>query len=244
MLYSAGVSSVCVLPFASCCIFLTFSTSSGSNFFPSFSQDRVLHYVSEQSKNLGIELAPRDLDFVGNIVCRNGRLTIGASSSPAITNAMMFEFDRRMHEACRGQSLVFTRYADDIFISAFEPGRLEGLKDLIVKSKRGIPHLRLRLNHRKTACLSKKYSRKITGVVITPQHTLSIGRDRKREIKALIHQWIKGEIDGDKLFYLKGLFSFAIDIEPQFEDRLVEKYGKARIQMLRGAEFDSLIGLI
>jgi len=215
-----------------------------SSFFPSFSQGRVLQYVSEQSKNLGIELTERDLDFVGNIVCRYRRLTIGAPSSPAITNAMMFEFDRRMHEVCQNRGLVFTRYADDIFVSSFEPGKLEGLEDLIVRNKRGIPHLRLRLNHRKTAYLSKKYSRKVTGVVITPQHSLSIGRARKKEIKALIHQWIKGEIDREKFTYLKGLFAFAIDIEPQFEGRLMEKYGKAQIQLLRSANFDFPIGLI
>jgi len=178
-----------------------------SSFFPSFSQGRVLHYVAKQSKNLGIELAQRDLDFVGNIVCRNGRLTIGAASS-------------------------------------FEPGKLEGLEDLIVKSKRGIPHLRLRLNHQKTTYLSKKYSRQITGVIITPEHTLSIGRARKREIKALIHQWIKGEMELEKFFYLKGLFAFAIDIEPQFEARLSEKYGKERIRQLRSAGFDFPVGLI
>lgn len=215
-----------------------------SNFFPSFSQGRVVHYVSEQSKSLGIELTQRDLDFVGNVVCRNGRLTIGAPSSPAITNAMMFEFDRRMHEACQSRGLVFTRYADDIFVSSFEPGKLEGLEALIMKSKRDIPYLRLRLNHQKTAYLSKKYSRKVTGVVITPQHTLSIGRERKREVKALIHQWIKGDIEIEKFFYLKGLFAFAIDVEPQFEARLMEKYGKAQIQLLRSADFDFPIGLI
>ncbi|MFV2053223.1 retron St85 family RNA-directed DNA polymerase [Aliiroseovarius sp. YM-037] len=215
-----------------------------SSFFPSFSQDRVIHYVSEQSKNLGIELTQRDLDFAGNIVCRHRRLTIGAPSSPAITNTMMFEFDRRMHEVCQRRGLVFTRYADDIFVSSFEPRELGGLEALIVQSKRDIPHLRLRLNHQKTTYLSKKYSRKITGVVITPQHTLSIGRERKREIKALVHKWIKGDIEPQKFYYLKGLFAFAIDIEPQFEARLIEKYGKAHIQRLRSAKFDLPIGLI
>lgn len=215
-----------------------------ASFFPSFSQARIVEYVAEQSKAIGIELSERDLKFIGNIVCRNGRLTIGAPSSPAITNAMMFEFDRRMHEECNARGLVYTRYADDLFISSFEPGQLDGFEKVIIKTKRGIPHLRLRLNHQKTAYLSKKYSRKVTGVVITPQHTLSIGRERKREIKALIHKWIKGDIEPERLYYLKGLFSFAIDIEPQFEARLVEKYGRNAIQLLRSVDSEFPIGLI
>jgi RNA-directed DNA polymerase len=176
-----------------------------ANFFPSFSQGRVVKYVSEQAKSLGIELSARDLEFIGNIVCRNGRLTIGAPSSPAITNAMMFEFDRRMHDECSERGLVYTRYADDLFVSSFETGKLEDIQKVIVKNNRGIAQIRLRLNHQKTTYLSKKYLRTITGVVITPQHTLSIGRERKREIKSLIYQWIKGDIDPEKFYYLRGL---------------------------------------
>lgn len=214
-----------------------------AKFFPSFSQARIVQYVAEQSKAIGMELSERDLEFVGNIVCRNGRLTIGAPSSPAITNAMMFEFDRRMHEECHARGLVYTRYADDLFVSSYEPGLLDGIEKVIVKSKRGIPHIRLKLNHQKTAYLSKKYRRVITGVVITPQHTLSIGRDRKREVKSLIHQWIKGDIGPENFYYLKGLFAFAIDIEPEFEARLMVKYGKPRIELLRSVDPDFPVGV-
>lgn len=204
------------------------------DFFPSFSAGRVRLFIYEQTKVLGMEVSDQDLDFVVSIVCRHGRLTIGAPSSPAITNAMMFEFDQRMHQECEKRGLIFTRYADDIFVSSGEAGQLESVGQIIAKCKRGIPHLSLRLNQSKTARLSKKYRRSVTGVVITPQHTLSIGRGRKREIKSLIHQWIKGELDGQRISYLRGLFAFAIDIEPDFEDRLVRKYGADEIARLRG----------
>jgi len=214
------------------------------NFFPSFNQTRVMQYIRLQASAIGMEISERDVEFVGNIVCRRGRLTIGAPSSPSITNAMMFEFDRRMHDECQAKGLVYTRYADDLFVSSFKPGQLGGLEKVIAKNKRGIRHLRLRLNQQKTADLSKKYRRVITGVVITPQQTLSIGRERKREIKALIYQWINGKIDYERFFYLRGLFGFAIDIEPDFERRLIVKYGKNRIERLRSADPDFPIGVI
>ena len=207
------------------------------DFFPSFTQERILDYIVRQSRNLGIDLTDRDLKFIGDIVCRNGRLTIGAPSSPVITNVMMFEFDQRMHDACKARDLVYTRYADDIFVSSYDPGQLDNIGKLIANCKRGIPFIKLRLNHAKTTHLSRKFRRAITGVIITPQRTLSIGRERKREVKALIHLWSKGELDPEKVYYLKGLFAFAIDIEPLFEERLIMKYGGPLIAKLRGIDW-------
>lgn len=211
------------------------------DFFPSFSKEQVMEFVSAQSQAIGMKLSDRDLEFIGSIVCRNGYLTIGAPSSPAITNAMMFEFDQRLHDACQRKGLVFTRYADDVFVSAFEPGKLVGLGPLIAECKRGIPHLRLRLNHKKTVSLSKKYHRSVAGIVITPDHRLSIGRKRKREIKSLIYSWINNKLDAEKVPYMKGLFAFAIDIEPQFEQRLIDKYGVENIARLRKGEDDQSV---
>lgn len=203
------------------------------DFFPSFEAKLVMLFIRERAKSLNINLTERDLNFIVNIVCRNGRLTIGAPSSPAITNAMMYEFDDLMHKECLRRGLVFTRYADDIFVSSDRPERLHGVGQLIAACKRGIPYIKLRLNRSKTAYLSKRYRRSITGVVITTQSTLSIGRDRKREIKSLIHKWIIGDLDDEKISYLRGLFAFAIDIEPDFEQRLVRKYGEEEISRLR-----------
>jgi hypothetical protein len=179
-----------------------------------------------------MELTAEDIRFVGNIVCRHGRLTIGAPSSPSITNCMMFEFDTRLHEFCVQRSLIFTRYADDIFVSADDPNSLTGVEQAILASKRGIPHLAIRLNRRKTTYLSKKYNRTVTGVVITSDHKLSIGRARKREIKSLVHDWINGKLAPEGVSYLRGLVAFGIDIEPSLKSRLMQKYGKKPIQDL------------
>jgi retron-type reverse transcriptase len=197
-----------------------------ANFFPSFTQERVESFVRVGTDELGIELTSDDVRFVGNIVCRNRRLTIGAPSSPAITNTMMFEFDRGMYQYCSARELVYTRYADDIFVSAYGPNMLYGIEDQIRQVKREITHIFLRINRRKTVHLSKKRVRRITGVVITPEHKLSIGRERKREIKSLIHRWLNNNLDAEKLDYMRGLVAFARDIEPSFEERLRTKYGE------------------
>lgn len=200
-----------------------------ANFFPSFKQAQIEDFIRIETKKLGMQLTSDDLRFVGNIVCRYGRLTIGAPSSPAITNAMMFDFDQKLFAFCQSKELIYTRYADDLFISANEPEKLRNLETKIAAAKREVQHLTLRLNRNKTAYLSKKYARRITGVVITPDHKLSIGRERKREIKSLVHRWMTGKLDIGEVHYMRGLLAFARDIEPAFEKNLRRKYGSRTI---------------
>ncbi|MEP3120268.1 MAG: retron St85 family RNA-directed DNA polymerase [Nisaea sp.] len=196
-----------------------------SNFFPSFHQNNVEGFIYNELAKVGQYLDEENLTFIGNIVCRHGRLSIGAPSSPIITNAMMFDFDQHLFDYCRSNDLIYTRYADDLFISSYERGKLNKLEPKIAAIKRDIPHLTLRLNRSKTAYLSKKYARRITGIIITPDHRLSIGRERKREIKSLVHRWIRSKLKPEELFYMRGLLAFARDIEPTFETSLREKYG-------------------
>jgi retron-type reverse transcriptase len=199
------------------------------NFFPSFHQDQVEAFVSNEGAKLDMGLSPVDIGFIGAIVCRHGRLTIGAPSSPALTNAMMYLFDFEMHDYCVERDLIYTRYADDLFVSAMQADCMNSLENEIQRIKRDIPYISIRLNRQKTAYLSKKFSRRVTGVVITPDHKLSIGRERKREIKALIHRWTNGKLDDLEVSYMRGLLAFARDIEPDFEYRLVRKYGSKEI---------------
>jgi hypothetical protein len=201
-----------------------------ANFFPSFKRTQVQAFIQSETEKVGLLLGEEDINFIGQIVCRHDRLTIGAPSSPSITNAMMFPFDQLLFSYCVKRDLIYTRYADDLFISAKKPDQLINLEARIADAKREITHLSIRLNRKKTTHLSKKYHRSITGVVITPDHRLSIGRNRKREIKALVHRWINGKLDRFEVSYMRGLIAFARDIEPRFEDALRAKYGPQRIE--------------
>lgn len=212
-----------------------------SNFFPSFSEENIKNFVSQKSEFIGMNLSEEDINFIGKVLCRKGRLTIGAPSSPPITNAMMFEFDRNFYDYCSSRNLIYTRYADDIYVSSYEPNALNNIETKIAFFKRGIEYLSLRLNRRKTVYLSKKYRRSITGVIITPDHQLSIGRSRKKEIKSLIHQWINGKLDSVNLFYMRGLLAFSRDIEPPFENSMRIKYGNKVIdELLRSSDLGEI----
>jgi hypothetical protein len=75
----------------------------------------------------------------------------------------------------------------------------------------------------------------VTGVVITPEEGLSVGRSRKRFVKSLVHKYVRGELQPEERAYLRGMIAFISNIEPNFMDRLKAKYGNEGIEsLLRG----------
>lgn len=195
------------------------------NFFPSFTEQNVRDFLRSQDKTLEIGLNETDINFVGSIVTRYGALTIGAPSSPILTNSMMFEFDRRMNEITHSKAFKYTRYADDLYISSTEPNTLHQAHDKVQELVADFDVVRLRINSEKTKFLSKKYRRSVTGLVLTPENKISLGRSRKRKIKSLVYLFKNGRLDMEKKSELQGLVAFAKDAELSFFHTLVRKYG-------------------
>jgi hypothetical protein len=197
-----------------------------SNFFPSFKRAEVRRFIEITNETFALGLDQKDVKFVLDICLRYDETAIGAPSSPSITNAIMFPFDVLMYEYCRERGLIYTRYADDMFISSNEKDRILGIENTIEEflKEDGLP--KLKINAAKTVHLSKKGHRSVTGLVITPDHKISLGRGRKRYIKSLVYQYFNGTISPENRGKLEGLLAFASDVEPSFLDRLNAKFGK------------------
>ena len=80
------------------------------------------------------------------------------------------------------------------------------------------------INEAKTIFSSKAHNRHVTGITITNDGDISVGRKRKRYISSMIHQFDLGKLPPEDMSYLQGLLSFAIDIEPSFKERMIKKY--------------------
>ena len=152
-------------------------------------------------------------------------LSIGAPSSPAVSNIIMFEFDKNMNRFAAKNGIRYTRYADDITVSAREFKELrqfeKHLRAYISRNKTPA----LKVNEEKRAVFSASERRLVTGLVLTPDGRVSLGRDRKREISALIHRHLLGQLDEEQLGYLHGMLAFALSSERSFVSRLRKKYG-------------------
>lgn len=202
------------------------------DFFPSFTQEGVENFLAFSSRETTVRLSQEDIEFIGRIVCRYGQLTIGAPSSPSLTNVMMYSFDQQVADLAERRKLIYTRYADDLFLSSRQSGNLNDIPEIIWSITKTFPFAPLKINDDKTVFLSKKYTRRITGLILTPDDKISIGRDKKRAIKSMVHSFKMGNLDPVQISTLSGHLSYIRDVEKSFFFSLKAKYGDALIETL------------
>ncbi|MBU2773345.1 RNA-directed DNA polymerase [Acidithiobacillus ferrooxidans] len=203
------------------------------DFFPSItSSDLVMHI----SKHLGRTFGAQDIQDIARVSCirLHGKgdlcLSVGAPSSPVLSNTIMFSFDSEVSAWCAQNGITYTRYADDLTFSTSTKGICSEIESFVKGVTQELDYPNLTLNFNKTTHLSKKHQRRITGVIINNFGALSLGRNRKREISALIHKFSLDMLPESEILRLQGLLGFAKDIEPLFVARMRRKYSSRLIE--------------
>lgn len=164
-------------------------------------------------------------------------LSIGAPTSPLISNFVMYTFDQKISDECLNKKITYTRYADDITFSTRIKNTLFELpsfiSSLLTETVEGIS-----INPDKTVFTSRAHNRHVTGVTLTNEGGLSIGREKKRLISSMIHKSKFSKLSSEEASNLLGLISYAAHIEAEFLDRMIKKYGNEVLQAIK----DSAIG--
>jgi hypothetical protein len=205
------------------------------NFFNSLLVSDWDAYARRALVNLSAEdrYILRQLLFFGAGSIQPRYLSVGAPSSPVVSNILMYRFDEELSARCEKVGVRFSRYADDITLSAASIGPLLELENGIPRILTKTRSPRLELKREKRGLYSRAGRRMVTGLVLTPDGTVSIGRERKREISAMVDH-IRKEIDASDAHVLKtkGYLGFAISCEPDFVSRLRTKYGDGVIDYI------------
>jgi hypothetical protein len=178
--------------------------------------------------------------FWGNGTYAPKCLAIGAPTSPLLSNAIMFEVDQQLNKYAASWGLVYTRYADDIVFSSV--GYLDENKTLraVRKALSAADYSQMQINRKKTNLVSNRFNRRVTGLVITPDHKVSLGRKRKRLISAMVHRLVNNKLGPAERSKLRGLLAFAQDVEAPFVFMLRKKYGSELVDAVLkwGAELE------
>lgn len=196
------------------------------NFFPSITAADIRQHAKRHSN-----FEEDDLDIFINIVAWRNKLdhsfglSIGAPSSPAISNSIMFEFDESISSFCKDKEVTYSRYADDLAFSTTRKDTLKEVETEVHRLTSSMQSPKLTINEKKTVNVSKRYRRSLVGLTITPEQKVSLGRDRKRDMRAKLYLYSKGYLNGEDVAHLRGLLAYAWSIEPTFILSLADKQG-------------------
>jgi len=127
-------------------------------------------------------------------------------------------------KAAQECGINYTRYADDISLSSMRRGELDKMLGLINSVVSSIDYPTLKINSSKTVFASRKGKKVVTGLVLTPDRKVSVGRDRKKLVRAMYHRFRCGVLTQKEQERLVGLIAFIESVEPGFRERLERSY--------------------
>lgn len=157
---------------------------------------------------------------LGALCCLHRHLPQGAPTSPALSNIVGYEMDRKLAALAAEYGLTYTRYADDLTFS----GDVFPKEQIIPQVKRIIRDEKFEPNHKKTHFMNQSSRKIITGVSVASGVKLTIPKSKKREIRKNVyfiltkglaeHQRRIGSHDPAYLKRLIGMLCYWRAIEP------------------------------
>lgn len=196
------------------------------NFFPSISVVDVRRHLTEIGK-----MSVEDARVVSLLVCwrdkAKGRLclSIGAPSSPLLSNTMLYAFDRQIAQICRTHKIAYSRYADDLAFSTNKKEVLSVIAQQVQAICNELEFPRLEINHDKTVSTSRAYRRSLVGLILTPDGKVSLGREKKRRLRSQLYRFSLNQLGDADIPTLRGELAFAWSVESNFINSLLRQFG-------------------
>lgn len=200
------------------------------DFFPSIT-GHALSAILKQYTNFEAD----DLALITRVLCKKDKdtkalcLSIGAPSSPFISNHFMYKFDLAIDNYCKVRGITYTRYADDLAFSTSHRFYLKTVLQQVQHILNEAPYSGLSLNAKKTLNISKKRQRSLVGLTLGNSGQVSIGRDKKRLLRAQMHYAVQGKLNQAELNRLKGQLAFVYSVDPGYVVHLCSRYGFQKI---------------
>ena len=210
------------------------------DFFGSCSKEFIVKQLSkiypfaagiEYENDLSASVTKMFLDELTTLSCLDNKLPQGTPMSPWLTNLVMVEFDYKItrmlnniyNKGLPKQRYVYTRYADDILISAKEKFNYEIVIDEIEKLFINTP---LTIKTEKTRFGSSSGRNWNLGIMYNKDGELTVGHKKKRLIKDNIYYFIKfkDNFSLDECQWLQGNIAWIQAVEPAYVEGLLKYY--------------------
>jgi hypothetical protein len=145
------------------------------DFFPSIGAGTIKNSLQAQGYD------EKAAELAVSIVTIAGKLPIGLSTSPYLSNLAFLDTDHSLTEYVQSEGLSFTRYVDDLTFSGDISDRhLEDISQILDEAGWSI-------NTRKTAFMRRGRRQYVTGLYVGEADMPRIPRKKKREMRWKLH---------------------------------------------------------
>lgn len=152
------------------------------NFFPSISKDVVISVWKS------VFHFPKDIsEFLADLITYKGFLVQGAIPSSYICNLVLFKAESELVQKLETQGFIYTRYVDDISVSAKRPFSSTEKTAIIAKIHSMLKLIGVKLNRKKHKIMSKNKRQEIHGINVNGKSATLSKKDRNN-VKAAVHQ--------------------------------------------------------
>jgi len=211
------------------------------SFFPNIKKEDVTRVLTRDLALIPIADFESYIAYCSDIMTQDDTIPVGFPTSPQLSNGFLYEFDVALHQHCRDNDLIYTRYSDDVIISGDDKEQLYTLRDTVQKLLHAHGSELLFINSEKTRITHIGNKVKILGLIITQDGKVTVDSKYKRTLESLLHFYttdkdkytslLKNTYDG-KEQSLFGLLHYVKATDPAYLKKLQRKYGLLALRML------------
>ncbi|MFZ7109322.1 reverse transcriptase family protein [Avibacterium avium] len=204
-------------------------TEDVKNFFPSIRKSVVLS-VWKSVFNF-----PKDIsEFLADLITYKGSLVQGAIPSSYICNLVLFKAESELVKKLEIQGFIYTRYVDDISVSAKRPFSSAEKTAIITEIHSMLKLIGVKLNRKKHKIMPQNNRQEIHGINVN-RRSATLSKKDRNNIKAAVHQCEKEHVQGAKSATYEKLYKSTLGrvnnlarIHPRIGKLLKDKLQKVR----------------
>lgn len=201
-------------------------------FFDSITESAVRHALAEASTP--IEDLLDHIERIIDLTTVDGKLPIGFVTSPLLSNACLKGFDDHLEQECIRRSWIYSRYADDIIVSACGRAEIEGVERVIELSIAEALGPGFCINQAKSRLTTVGRKIKVLGLTILPSGRITVDRELRHKVESQLHFFVSdrgrlnriydGEVE-EGIQRLSGYVSHIHSTDPLYLSKLRRKFG-------------------
>lgn len=211
------------------------------DFFKNLNKLDIEKAFYENLPNIPIQDCNNYLTHLVNLTTIGNQLPVGFSTSPVLSNSILFHFDNELMLYCSEHNIKFTRYADDLIFSSKESDNFFGAIAKITELSNTLFAGRLKINEHKSKVLNRSSDKiKILGNVILQNSRITIDRQVKNKIESALHIYLN-KPDYWETFLkdkfpkgipqISGTLSHINAVDPVYIRKLKQKYGVLTVDL-------------